>query len=633
MSNNESESQEIVVNKRYIIKEKLGEGGMGQVYLAFDKELKRTIALKEAFESTDSEVLKIAEKEAQTLANLKHTNLPIVYDYFVENNKQYIVMEYISGKNLHEIMQENPAFFTDEKNAEIMKTMLDVLEFLHNHQPPIVHRDIKPLNIKIAENGVLYLLDFGLVKNSILKGNTTLSKFFGFSENFSPLEQKSGEITSKEADIYSLCATLYYLYTKTKPSDSMKRANELSKSNPDPLKSVQIFNQNMPPRIAQMIMEGLKLHKENRPQDISILRDILTGSFTAYHENPFGESGYQQSSSFRINLNSIPPTEVQVNQPKSKRWVVYAILTVILISGFSFYLYENSIYSNNKAIIERLDKSAVDDFDAIEKEWANYEEATKKNSYFKWGIKEVEAKLNEKIFGFANNVIDNYRNGQSPVKKDENLWLRPQKLLEKIQALSPNNNEIKAKMEYLRGQKDFAFAFEKGANKQSLIESSRKHYQEAIKFNSKFGDAYFMIAQTYIYGKERNGNKGIEYLDQAMNNGFPFDKRSKAVKGDCLQDIADETVEKEFAKLKSKNINSDEEAHEFLDEIVLSLKIIREKYITAKTLYEDARGFGTVEKSLSAINNRLAKIDEGIDTVNKIHLLADVVSVTNQEDY
>ena len=199
--------------------------------------------------------------------------------------------------------------------------------------------------------------------------------------------------------------------------------------------------------------------------------------------------------------------------------------------------------------------------------------------------------------------------------------------MEKILANDPSNKDIQSKIAYLKGQQDFAVAFSKGADKNTLFNSAQKYYEEAIRLNPKFGDAYFMIALTHIYGKGRDFTKALENIEFATGNGFPYDKRTKAVKGDCLQAQADATVKMEDTKLKDKNINSLEETHEYLDEVETSLKTIREKYMAAKSLYEEAKGYGTVDNSLKEINARLEKLEEGLDAVDKIHLLADLITI------
>jgi serine/threonine protein kinase len=632
--------------ERYQKSEKLGQGGMAEVYLAEDLNLKRTVALKKALESDEPEILRLAEKEAQTLANLKHPNLPTVYDYFVENNGQFIVMEFISGQNLSEIMRSNPAFFTEEKVAEILFTLLNVVDYLHSQPPPIVHRDIKPQNVKISENGTLFLLDFGLVKNHGLHSQhgtslTRSSKLFGYSKNYSPLEQRKGESTSTAADIYSLCATIYFLLAKQPPVDSLDRAEVRSKGQPDPLPDIRSVKSRTPERVAELIMSGLELHQENRPSSVGSLRQILSGGKTQpppkedknddfHYQNP--NHRFQVSLGEQVrqnNANDYPPIFTPETQTWRKLWLVYFLVGVLLLGGLGLLGYEQWCYEQNKAIVSRLDKSGIDDFSAIETEWNNYEQATKRTSYFQWGLQEAEDKLQEKIFKYADNVIEDYRTGGGKVKKDESFWQRPQKLLERISANSPNNSVIKSKIEYFKGQKDFAFAFEKGSNQQTRLESAQKHYQAAIKLNPKFGDPYFMLALTYIYGKGRDYSRALENIDSATQNGFPFDTRAKAVKGDCLQALADATVKEEERKLKARNpdnqIESYEEARFLTEELEKSLKTVRDKYQAAKNLYEEARGYGTVDKSLREVNARLERLEQGISAVDKLQLLLDVV--------
>lgn len=669
-----TEIEEKLVNKRYLLKEKLGEGGMGQVYLAEDTKLNRPVALKESFKIEDEDVMKAALREAKALAGLKHPNLPAVHDYFDEDDTPYIVMEFISGCDLSSLFVGNDSelslklkqTFYSESHLELvsgwLETMFKVVEYLHNQPTPIVHRDIKPSNIIYTANGNLVLIDFGLVKTMPRKGtNFSMSKgILGFSPNYSPLEQHNGEPTSTEADIYAFCATFYHLFTKTKPADVLARLTQIADSKGDPLKLAHLVNPQIPLGISNMLNAGMSIGKDKRPKTIAELRQYTLSSKTepiGEEHQPFTPGG---SSRFYVNFESQPqPSEPQQNQPPiqpgvnpspppfmpyydnnfasqpiakpRKYWMVWVLLIMLAGSGLGFYLYENSLYGQNKSIVERLTKAAVDDFDTIEKEWGNYESAIKQTSYFKWGLGEVNDSIQKKIDSYADHKIEEYRTGLGKVGKSDD-WKRPQQLLQRILANEPNNKEIQANIAYFKGQQDFSMAFAKNADKNTLLNSARKFYEEATRLNPKFGDAYFMIALSHIYGKGRDYTKALENIELASGNGFPFDKRTKAVKGDCLQALADATVDRENARLKAKNVTNIDEAHEFLGELEESLKTIRERYTAAKSLYEEAKGYGTVDKSLKAINTRLEKLDQGIDAVDKLHLLADVLNYAENQN-
>src|SRR5215210_2776852 len=154
-----------LIQGRYQIIKKIGEGGMGAVYEAVDKRLSSTVALKQTL--VRGERLERAfEREAQLLANLRHPALPRVIDYFSEDQAQFLVMEFIPGEDLGESLEfDNPPFPLEEI-LRWADSLLDALDYLHSQTPPIIHRDIKPQNLKLTASGEIVLLDFGLAKGA-----------------------------------------------------------------------------------------------------------------------------------------------------------------------------------------------------------------------------------------------------------------------------------------------------------------------------------------------------------------------------------------------------------------------------------------------------------------------------------
>src|ERR1051325_2927718 len=176
---------------RYTILRFIGGGRMGAVYLAQDILSGINVAIKQSFLSDNEELYTQFLREAQLLNKLDHRGLPKVLDYFEEQHDQYMVMSFISGRNLRDILKASPSPLSQETVLNWAAQLLDILEYLHAQPDPIVHRDIKPQNIKVSEEGQVYLLDFGIAKGnlhpviSITPGNTVL----GFTEDYSPLEQ------------------------------------------------------------------------------------------------------------------------------------------------------------------------------------------------------------------------------------------------------------------------------------------------------------------------------------------------------------------------------------------------------------------------------------------------------------
>ena len=215
-----------LLEKRYFIKNILGKGGMGAVYLAEDRRLDgRYVAVKEMLITTKvdnglEKAIAQFKKEAHMLAKLDHPHLPKVIDYFEDGEKQYLVMEYIKGKTLKELIEEKEEPFSEE---EVIKWGLDIssaLAHLHDHSPPIVFRDLKPQNIMINSSGQLKLIDFGIAKIFAPTEETDTFIQAKGSMGYCPPEQCSPKgKTDPRTDIYSLAATLHYLLTKRNPSD------------------------------------------------------------------------------------------------------------------------------------------------------------------------------------------------------------------------------------------------------------------------------------------------------------------------------------------------------------------------------------------------------------------------------
>src|SRR5215208_749719 len=221
-------AQNTLIQNRYLVVHLIGKGGMGEVYLAVDQRLGSAIALKRTFFAGDEMLAAAFEREARTLARMRHPVLPKVSDHFGEGEEQYLVMEHISGDDLSKRLEAAQKPFPLSWVMFWADQLLDALGYLHSHAPPIIHRDIKPQNLKLTDENHVILLDFGLSKNST--GQTKISNssgssgstgsVVGYTPHYAPMEQIRGIGTSPRSDIYSLSATLYQLMTNIVPADS-----------------------------------------------------------------------------------------------------------------------------------------------------------------------------------------------------------------------------------------------------------------------------------------------------------------------------------------------------------------------------------------------------------------------------
>ncbi|MEP6923747.1 MAG: serine/threonine-protein kinase, partial [Pyrinomonadaceae bacterium] len=264
------------LQNRYLISKPIGSGGMGTVYLATDARLGSSVAVKETL-FDDAELQHAFEREAQLLNSLRHPALPHVIDYFTEDDRQFLVMEYFAGEDLSEILKRKGAFPV----AEVLRwadDLLDAVIYLHSRKIPVVHRDIKPQNLKLTPNGEIILLDFGLAKGKPGEASqiSRTNSVFGYSRSYAPLEQIQGTGTDVRSDIYSLGATVYHLLTGKPPVDALTRATAFVNNQPDPLIPANVLSPQIPASIARILEQSLNLNPDLRPQTASQLRELIS---------------------------------------------------------------------------------------------------------------------------------------------------------------------------------------------------------------------------------------------------------------------------------------------------------------------------------------------------------------------
>src|SRR5207248_8176822 len=182
-----------ILQGRYRVVRQLARGGMGTVYEATDERLDATVALKET-SFGDDEMRRQFEREARLLARLAHPALPRVSDHFTEGDGQFLVMQFVEGPDIEEMRREREGgSFPTAQVLAWADQLLDALEYLHTQQPPVIHRDIKPQNIKLLPRDQVVLLDFGLAKGAPLQTRVTATgSLFGYSFNYAPIEQMQG---------------------------------------------------------------------------------------------------------------------------------------------------------------------------------------------------------------------------------------------------------------------------------------------------------------------------------------------------------------------------------------------------------------------------------------------------------
>jgi len=274
---------------RYRILDLVGQGGMGAIYQAEDLRLEgRLCAIKEvtpdsgASKEYQEQAQAAFHREASVLARLDHANLPKVSDFFLFNGRDYLVMDFVPGQDLREVIEHarhKQTFIPEDQVLTWAEQLITALEYLHEQDPPVLHRDIKPSNIKLTPSGTIKLVDFGLVKLLHPDDNRTVTVLQGRATiQYAPLEQIGGDsdYTDGRADIYSLGATLYHLLTNEPPPDAKTR---YIRTKEQPPLNIRDINPDVSPQTEQAILHALGLHPEDRPNNIQqFRRELLDGA-------------------------------------------------------------------------------------------------------------------------------------------------------------------------------------------------------------------------------------------------------------------------------------------------------------------------------------------------------------------
>jgi serine/threonine protein kinase len=261
-------TEDTVLENRYRIDGLLSYGGMGAVYRAYDTNLQVEVAIKENYFHTPQAIEQF-KREALVLARLRHPALPRVLQHFTHEGQQYLVMEFVEGPNLWELIKRRSSSFSEPQALAWVDKVCAAVAYLHGQSPPIVHRDIKPQNIKVMSDGQVVLVDFGIAKEGDASARTATGAR-GVTPGFSPPEQYSGGGSSPVSDVYALGATLYALLTGVKPPDSVSLAiGEAEYVPPDHL------NPSISPAVAEAITWAMQPRPGDRPQTVEEWRQRL----------------------------------------------------------------------------------------------------------------------------------------------------------------------------------------------------------------------------------------------------------------------------------------------------------------------------------------------------------------------
>ena len=330
---------DVVFGRRYRVIEKIGSGGMADVFKAVDDVLGRTVAVKVLHPRYASDPTFVARfrQEAQAAANLSHPNIVNMYDWGRDGETYYIVMEYVKGTDLKSLVaQQGP--LDPRKAAEYAAQVCGALAVAHGYD--IIHRDIKPHNIVLAPDGTVKVMDFGIAR----AGNTTMTQtgsVLGTAQYISP-EQAQGKQLSPASDLYSLGVTLYEMVTGRPPFDAdTPVATALQQVNDEPIPPRQV-RASIPPALEAVILRAMRKNPAERYASATEMRDDLRRVVNG--DAPAG--GVYAGAASPDHTSVLPPVERAASarpagaprvQPVPERrmspWAWVAIVAALLVVG------------------------------------------------------------------------------------------------------------------------------------------------------------------------------------------------------------------------------------------------------------------------------------------------------------
>ena len=331
--------------KRYEILDNLGEGGMADVYLAFDTILKRDVAIKilRGSLSKDPITLMRFQREASAISKLSHPNVVDVYDVGEFKDHHYIVMEYVRGRTLKQLIAQRGALHKEEA-LDIMKQLTMAIQHAHEHN--IIHRDVKPQNVLVKDDGTVKITDFGIAMVHDSLSLTQGESILGSAHYLAP-ETPRGEAPTKQVDIYALGIVFYELLSGTVPFKGDNAYQIATKHLHDPMPLIRDFNPTLPQTIENVIQRACVKDKNSR---YTSTKEML------YDLEHCLDQGCEKVKPIVFENKPKPQEEVTIfsehqEQPKKKRYKWILIILIVLCLGISIYLMLDSGIVKPKTII------------------------------------------------------------------------------------------------------------------------------------------------------------------------------------------------------------------------------------------------------------------------------------------
>ena len=306
------------INNRYEIIKSIGEGGMANVYLANDKILDRKVAVKvlRGDLSSDEKFIRRFQREALSVSNLSHPNIVEVYDVGEEDGEYYIVMEYIDGKTLKQLLKKRE-YLTLTEVIDIMTQLTDGIA--HAHESYIIHRDIKPQNIMIEDDGRIKITDFGIAMALNATQLTQTNSVMG-SVHYLPPEQASGKGATVKSDIYSMGILMYELLTGTVPFKGDNAVEIALKHMKDKIPSIRKQDPSIPQSVENILLKATAKNPRNRYDSAKEMHEDLLHCLEEEHANDkkitfeYPENDFDDTSQIPVT----PPPKKKVEKPKKE---------------------------------------------------------------------------------------------------------------------------------------------------------------------------------------------------------------------------------------------------------------------------------------------------------------------------
>ena len=309
-----------ILANRYRLILLVGQGTMGAVYDAEDLGFNRRVALKrlryapEASPKIIEQTRAQFEREAKILATLRHPNLPRVTDYFTFSDQEFLVMDYIEGLSLEEILALHPGGLDEAAVLGWTDQLLSALEYIHRHG--LIHRDVKPANIRVTPEGHVFLVDFGLVKTFDPDSPKTATAVRGLgTPQYAPPEQYDAELghTEPRSDLYALGATMYHLLTGEPPATVTRRV-----SNPGSFRTLREIKPAISPEVERIILRAMEVPMAKRFANAGDMRSALQLAHDA-SVDPTGTSRLSTEELIRVR-----------QKDRRRRWAALAGLVALL---------------------------------------------------------------------------------------------------------------------------------------------------------------------------------------------------------------------------------------------------------------------------------------------------------------